>query len=287
MPSDTKNVKLGVCTVTYDGVDLGYTKGGVEVEVKSETKKVMVDQFGNTPINEYVLGRTCTAKVPLAETTLENLARIMPGATLTAIGAVKATGTVTFATSAPVANDTVTVNGVVFTFKTGAVTNPHDISLTGVTTFGQAAEAFANAVNGSIDPRVSQITATVAAGVVTLTADDAGVAGNAVTLAKTATSVTVSGANLTGGLDATRKKVVVSNGVGVSLLDRAKKLVLHPIANEPANRNDDFTIPLAATAGDMQFAFKLDDERIYNCTFEAYPNPATKTLFVVGDEAAA
>lgn len=287
MPSDTRNVKLGVCTVTFDGVDLGYTKGGVEVEVKSETKKVMVDQFGNTPINEYVLGRTCTAKVPLAETTLENLARIMPGAALSAIGGVKATGTVTFATSAPANNDTVTVNGVVFTFKTGSVVSPNDISLTGITTFGQGAAAFAAAVNASIDPLVTQITASVVAGVVTLTADDAGVAGNLVTLAKSATSITVSGANLASGADATRKKVVVSNGVGVSLLSLAKRLVLHPIANAADNRNEDFTIPLASTAGDMQFAFKLDDERIYNCTFEAYPNPTTKTLFIVGDEAAA
>lgn len=286
MPSETRNVKLGVCTVTYDGVDLGYTKGGVEVEVKSETKKVMVDQFGNTPINEYVLGRTCTVKAPLAETTLENLARIMPGATLTAIGATKASGTVTFTTAAPVNNDVVTVNGVAFTFKTTAVSS-NDISLTGITTFALAAAAFANAVNSSIDPLVSQITATVVTGVVTLTADDAGVAGNAVTLTKTATNIAVSGATLAGGADATKKKVSVTNAVGSSLLAAAKKLVLHPIANLPADRSEDFTVPLAGTAGDMQFAFKLDDERIYNCTFEAYPNATTKVMFIIGDEAAA
>jgi len=86
MASDTKNVKLGVCQVLFDGIDLGYTKGGVEVEVKTETHEVQVDQFGKTPINEYIMGRTVTVKVPLAETTLENMVAIMPGATLKTSG---------------------------------------------------------------------------------------------------------------------------------------------------------------------------------------------------------
>ena len=82
MPSDTKNVKIGVCKVTYDGVDLGYTKGGVEVQVETETYEVTVDQFGMSPINEYIQKRTVSVTCPLAETTLENMVKIMPGATL-------------------------------------------------------------------------------------------------------------------------------------------------------------------------------------------------------------
>lgn len=38
-----KNIKLGSCRVLFDGVDLGYTKGGVQVEVATETLKVTVD----------------------------------------------------------------------------------------------------------------------------------------------------------------------------------------------------------------------------------------------------
>lgn len=82
--SNTENVKLGVCKVTYGGTDLGFTKGGVEVSVETQTHEVTVDQMGDTPINEYITSRTCTVTVPLAETTLENLVKIMPGATLIA-----------------------------------------------------------------------------------------------------------------------------------------------------------------------------------------------------------
>lgn len=282
MPSDTKNVKLGVCLVTFDGVDLGYTKGGCEVEVKTETKKVMVDQFGNSEINEYILGRTCTVKVPLAETTLGNLTRIMPGASLVGTGAVKASGTATIAT-APVTNDALTINGLSFTFKTGAVTSPHDISLTGITTAAQAAAALVTAIKNSVDPKVTVITASAVGAVVTITASDVGIYGNSYTLAKTGTAITVSAATLAGGVDASRYKVNVTNGIGASLLDSAKQLILHPIALASTDRSQDFVVPLANCGGDLNFSFKLDDERIYTANFTAYPDPNTKNLFVVGD----
>lgn len=38
-----KNIKLGACKVSFGGVDLGYTKGGVQVEIATETLKVTVN----------------------------------------------------------------------------------------------------------------------------------------------------------------------------------------------------------------------------------------------------
>lgn len=286
MPSDTRNVKLGVCSVTFDGVDLGYTKGGVEVTVQTTTHEVKVDQFGESPIDDVILGRTCMAKVPLAETTLENMVRVVPGAELIGSGGAKATGTVTFTTGAPVNDDSVTVNGVAFTFKT-VPAGPNQIAIPA--SINAAATALRDAINNSIDPAVSQVTASAATGVVTITADDAGTAGNAITLAKVAATpanLTVSGATLSGGTDHTKKKVEVGTSVSTSLLALAKKLVLHP-KNKPAeDRSEDFTIPLTNTSGNMNFAYKLDAERIFDCEFKAYPDPTTGKLFIVGDETA-
>lgn len=87
MASSTENVKLGVCNVLFNEEDLGFTKGGVEVEVATETHEVTVDQLGNTPIDEIIMGRSVQVTVPLAETTLDNLVKIMPGATLVTDGA--------------------------------------------------------------------------------------------------------------------------------------------------------------------------------------------------------
>lgn len=166
--NDVKNVKLGVCKVLFDGQDLGFTKGGVDVTVATETHEVQVDQYGQTPINEFVMGRTVSVKVPLAETTLENLAKIMPGATLISDG-----------------------------------------------------------------------------------------------VSNTA-------------------RVDVPTGIGASLLDYAKTLILHPIGKAESDKSDDFTVHLAATAGALDFAYKLEDERIFNCEFKGYPNPQG-ILFSVGD----
>jgi hypothetical protein len=116
MASDTKNVKLGVCKISFGGVDLGYTQGGVDVTVKTDTHKVNVDQFGKTPINEYIMGRQVLVKCPLAETTLPNLVAIMPGSTLVVNGGAYATGTMTIATNLT-QGQTIIIAGKTITFK--------------------------------------------------------------------------------------------------------------------------------------------------------------------------
>lgn len=79
--ADATNVQLGACTVTYNGVDLGHTKGGVEVSYEPMFKDVTVDKYGETPINKYLTGEKFTAKVPLAEFTIAMLKNAIPNAT--------------------------------------------------------------------------------------------------------------------------------------------------------------------------------------------------------------
>lgn len=276
MPNDTAAVKLGVCSVFFDGIDLGLTKGGVEVEVSTMTHEVKVDQFGETPIGEIVTGRMVSAKVPMAETTLENLVQIMPGASLTTDG-VKASATITFATAAPVNNDSVTFGGVTFTFKTAPASGSL-VELAIPASINAAATALAAAINAYPFP----YTATANLGVVTVTAKQTGVAYNG-TVTKTAgTPANLTVTNLTGGTDATKAKVVVKTGVNSNLLATAKKLVLRPIGTTGA---DDFIIFKANTPGAMSFAYKLDEERIFNADFKGYAL-SNGDLFVVGDETA-
>jgi hypothetical protein len=282
MASDTKNVKVGVCKVFFDGNDLGYTKGGVEVEVSTETYKVEVDQFGKSPISETIMARSVKAKVPMAETTIENMVRIMPGATLVQTGGAKATGTITVATN-PSANDTINVNGVVLTFKAVAP-GMHDV-LIGVDASATAANLAAK-LNASTDVRLATATFAAVAAAVTATYIDFGVAGNTFTLATgtAGVKVTMSGATLSGGVDSTSKRVDVTDAVGTNLLDIAKELRLHPQNKPDDDLSDDFVIPLAATAGQVQFAYKLEEERVFNCEFMGYPNSATRRLYFVGKE---
>lgn len=82
MASSIENVKLGVCQILYNAIDLGYTKGGVQVTVTTSKYTKTVDQFGDTAVGDVITGRNVMVKVPLAETTVANLAAIMPGAYL-------------------------------------------------------------------------------------------------------------------------------------------------------------------------------------------------------------
>jgi hypothetical protein len=282
MASDTRNVKIGVCKVFFDGIDLGYTKGGVEVEVSTDTYKSEVDQFGKTPISEIIMGRMVKAKVPMAETTLENMVQIMPGATIVATGGGKATGTITIATNLT-ANQTLTVNGATVTAKaSGAVAANNEFNLGGTAALTAASlQAFLQA---STDYRIAIAQYSVAAAVVTVTFTDFGVAGNSFTIATgtAGASVTVSGANLTGGIEPTAKRVDVTDAVSVNLLTIAKELRLHPQEKPDTDKSDDFVIPLAATAGALQFAYKLEEERVYNVEFQGYPDSTTRRLYYVG-----
>lgn len=289
MKSTTKNVKLGVCQVFLGGVDLGYTQGGVEVTVKTDTHKVNVDQFGKTTINEYIMGRDVNAKVPLAETTVENMVAIMPGASIATVGGGVATGTLTVATN-PSNNDTIVVNGQTITFKTAAA-GANEVTI-GANAAGTAAN-LAAALTASTDADIAAAQYSVSGAVVTVTfgakifgtGGVKSVEGNDFTLATgtAGVKVTVSGATLTGGSEPTSKSVSVTTGIGTDLLTIAKELRFHPKGKAADDVSDDFVIPLAATAGALNFAYKLENERIYNVEFMGYPDPATGKLFAVGE----
>jgi hypothetical protein len=268
MLSDTKNVKLGVCKLLYGGVDLGLTKGGVEVSVTTETHKVEVDQYGKTPINEFIMGRAVVVKAPLAETTLENAVRVLPGATLVDNGVAQVT---TLDIDTPAASD---VHSVTIDGKTYSVTADAD------PTEGEVALALVAAINA--DANCPLEASTVATGVsvtatVVLTGKIKGavvsvVAGNKVSA--TLTTPAVAGA----------KRVDVTTGIGTDLLSIAKQLVLHPVNKADDDKSEDFIVYKAATPGAINFAYQLEQERIFNVEFSGYPDVANgNKLFAIGD----
>jgi len=73
MAADVTNVKLGVCSVSFNLTDLGHTKGGVTVTYTPEYHDVTVDKYGNTVVEKVLIGEKLIAKVPLAESTIANL----------------------------------------------------------------------------------------------------------------------------------------------------------------------------------------------------------------------
>jgi hypothetical protein len=280
MASSTENIKLGVCRAYFDGHDLGLTKGGVEVSVSTETYKVEVDQFGKTPVSEMIMGRNVMARVPMAETTLDNMVRVMPGATLVETGGAAASGTVSIATQ-PTAAQTVVINGVTFTFRTGTAPLAEDV-LIGATA-AATVQNLADKLNASTNPKVAVANYTVATTTMTVTYGIKSVEGNTFTLAAGTSGATVSGATLSGGTNPTARRVDVTTGVEQpSLINLARELRLHPVSKADEDKSEDFIIPLAATAGALTFAYQVEAERIFNVEFTGYPDPTTQRLFIFG-----
>lgn len=274
MASSSKNVKIGVCDAFYGGLNLGLTKGGVEVKVETATHEVTVDQYGSTPIGELITGRTVSVTVPMAETTLENMVAVTPGATLITDG-VKASGKVTVASQAAVGNS-VTVAGLTFTFiaANAATAKAGEVRLGG--DIPGTAKNLAAAIATSEAP----YDATAAAGVVTLTARATGPEYNgAITVA--ATSANLTKTDITGGVAATTARVDVPTGVGLNLLDFAKTLRLRP---RNTTGDYDFVIGRAATPGALNFAYQLENERIFNVEFKGYVDVESGgALFSIGN----
>lgn len=173
LTSSVDNIQLGACVVTFDAEDLGLTKGGVEVTLSTTTYKITVDQFGGTEVNEYIMGRTASVKVPLAETSLDRFAIAFPGSVI-----------------------------------------------------------------------------------------------------------------ITDGTTSTKKKLNGATGVGISLRSLAGELNLHPKAISLSDKSQDFTLPIASPKGDLTFAYKHDEERVYSVEFMGYPDLTTGLLFVIGDKTA-
>lgn len=120
-------------------------------------------------------------------------------------GPIAATGTATFSAN-PIANDTLTIAGTAITFvASGATGNQVNIGVTLATTLANLMSLLIT----SVDANLIKCTYTINAAqtVITITANQlvstnafAGSAGNALTLAKSSSSITVSGATLSGGV---------------------------------------------------------------------------------------
>lgn len=135
-----------------------------------------------------------------------------------AAAATRASGTITFA-GLPVADETVTIGDEVFTFKAAAV-DPFEV------TIGADANGTAANLAAAINADSTYATAAAPANIVTVTARTPGTAGNTIDLAEAATNVTVSGADLTGAVDA---------------------LIGIPMGRESDNRFEAFELPNGTT----------------------------------------
>ncbi|MCE5270817.1 hypothetical protein LLH00_05985 [bacterium] len=79
------NFEYGPCQVTFKGVDLGFTKGGVKVDYATNWKDIEVDQ-SPLLVDNKVQSERIVVTVPMAEAALSKLADLFPTGTKTVDG---------------------------------------------------------------------------------------------------------------------------------------------------------------------------------------------------------
>lgn len=79
---DIANVQLGVQNLTYGEEALGHTNGGCEFGYEPEYTDIIVDLYGNTPVDKALTGEVVRVTVPLAEVTLDKLKMAIPTGTV-------------------------------------------------------------------------------------------------------------------------------------------------------------------------------------------------------------
>lgn len=81
---DVAKLYSGPCAVFYyngtTDVEVGFTKGGVKLDVTPKSFTLMVDQLGETPANKVLTGVEVKINFALAEFSLENLKLAMANA---------------------------------------------------------------------------------------------------------------------------------------------------------------------------------------------------------------
>lgn len=82
--------------------------------------------------------------------------------------------------------------------------------------------------------------------------------------------------------DGTDSKIVVKTGVGLNLVETAKKAVIKPLEhlNNPENW---VTLPLAYSETDLNYGYDNDNERITNVTLRSTPDE-DGVVAVLGDD---
>lgn len=71
MAQDTTQITIGTCDVTWGGVDLGHTLGGVTVTYTPEYADITADLYGNTVVDKRLIGETIEISMVLTQWDLD------------------------------------------------------------------------------------------------------------------------------------------------------------------------------------------------------------------------
>lgn len=72
------NVRMGVCSIVFNGVDCGHTLGGTKVTITRKLTPLKVDKYGDSPVDEVVTDVQMVVDAKVAEPVVSLIKTAMP-----------------------------------------------------------------------------------------------------------------------------------------------------------------------------------------------------------------
>lgn len=192
LPDVGETLVVGGVILTYIAAGGSPTSSQIELGTDAATTaaKIVTALAANSTISGLVTGTSSGNVVTLKAATAGTYGNDIALSTGSAIG------TFTFS-GLPTNNETFTVNGTTFTFKT---TSSASTEITIGSTAAATATNMAAVLNTTANKALTTVNAIANGSVVYLQAQTGGTAGNSITTTESATNFTVSGATLSGGV---------------------------------------------------------------------------------------
>lgn len=83
MAASVTNIALGPCSIIVDGTDIGHTIGGTTLKYTPTYHDTVVDKYGKTVVEKWLVSEKWEAEFSIAEFTFANLKVAMPEGTQT------------------------------------------------------------------------------------------------------------------------------------------------------------------------------------------------------------
>ena len=195
--------EIGLLTSVFTGI----TSGGFYILLNGVPTSITGLNFSSalnlngvasvvqTALNSALAGSTCVWNATYSTFTIAS-GTTGAASTVSFASAPTATGNASFS-GQPSNNDTLTLNGTAITFVTGTPTGD-EVQISGVNLAGTLTNLM-TFLNSSADVQLVKFHYTLVGSIVYLTAAAAGAGGDALTIAKSSTAITLSGATLAGG----------------------------------------------------------------------------------------
>jgi len=284
MAGTVGNIKVEPMQVIWDGVDLGFTEGDIEMSQEEQATDITAHQEGTTVLDAIRTGRNVTITTVLKETSVAQINKMLQAGESTATAAAEVTSVTA------VADVSSSLDGTYFTINSA-------LDATGY-------YVWINVAAGGNDPAPSGLTGiavaisanddadTVAAAIQTAVDAEgdfgASVSGSVVTITNAATGGTTDAADVDSGftIAVTTQGISAVDGFGkgkrfTGQIADAKKLRLHPTALASTDLSRDWNFWKAYPMFDSM-TFSGENPQTMSITWKAFPDSSRADTSYIG-----